>query len=479
MLFPWTVSASATTSFARRSATIPACADGAQRTERRSRDAIHLAWDDEQVAEWLNRQCTHRRKLPWVAGYRVDVRSPGGAWTRSADRQRRRPEAGTTPAWSFRRRGRGGSRAGPDRTRAQRRVLDAAVLHDVARQLARAHGPDSRVCMRTPHLPTRLPHLPSKPRENFPARGRQAGAAALRQTYEFRIRLADLTRGVHRLTTTRLRCRMQSRKSLSGASPGRPDRCHAPAYPREPYITLASRASAIRTRCSPEPLPLPDFEADLALGPEREMSCLTRRRSASRSVSSPCARGDTVQSHELYTTSREFAGRSSGSTCSSKTMRAAAFPQAQPDAGPLAMPRARDVRLTFAAIGRDDAGYFALAERSAGRRPRSSCAPTRRSSRRCSSPSTTRLRSFYFQPPRRRLGAATGRPAGAEIGLDHSGLTLAARGQAQVIGCSASLRHTLSPERSALALASGADVDPALVSTCCASSWRAIGRGMV
>lgn len=43
-------------------------------------DAIRLAWDDEQVAEWLNRQVDPMAEAPMgTAGYRVDVRRQGDA----------------------------------------------------------------------------------------------------------------------------------------------------------------------------------------------------------------------------------------------------------------------------------------------------------------------------------------------------------------------------------------------------------------
>src|SRR5262249_21317657 len=45
-------------------------------------DAIRLAWDDEQVAEWLNRHVDPAQDAPvGTAGYRVDVRRPGESWT--------------------------------------------------------------------------------------------------------------------------------------------------------------------------------------------------------------------------------------------------------------------------------------------------------------------------------------------------------------------------------------------------------------
>ena len=44
-------------------------------------DGIQLAWDDEQIAEWLNRQVNPTTEAPMgTAGYRVDVRTEGGDW---------------------------------------------------------------------------------------------------------------------------------------------------------------------------------------------------------------------------------------------------------------------------------------------------------------------------------------------------------------------------------------------------------------
>ena len=69
------------------------------------------------------------------------------------------------------------------------------------------------------------------------------------------------------------------------------------------------------------------------------------------------------------------------------------------------------------------------------------------------------LRSFFFRLP--PPDGSVPRPAerlANELGLDHHDLTLAGRaGRRTVFGCSAALRHTLSPECSALTLSSDAD----------------------
>ena len=64
---------------AKRSATAPVSREWCTARRKHDRgDAIRLAWDDEQVAEWFNRQMNRNDDAPMgTAGYRVDVRQPG------------------------------------------------------------------------------------------------------------------------------------------------------------------------------------------------------------------------------------------------------------------------------------------------------------------------------------------------------------------------------------------------------------------
>jgi hypothetical protein len=71
----------------------------------------------------------------------------------------------------------------------------------------------------------------------------------------------------------------------------------------------------------------------------------------------------------------------------------------------------------------------------------------------------TPVRSFFFQPPPDAGVAPPAERLAVEIGLDHNGLILSgSAGRRTVLACSAGLRHTLSPERSAITIASAADV---------------------
>ena len=131
----------------------------------------------------------------------------------------------------------------------------------------------------------------------------------------------------------------------------------------------------------------------------------------------------------------------------------------QPDAGALLVPAARELRLVLVALGRDDAGYFASDATRQG-------APVVVELRAAAQAEDSLfaadpvLRSFFFR-------AAGGNPAvprplarlAQELGLDASGLTLTGRaGTRTVLGCASALRHVLSPECAALTLASDTDL---------------------
>ena len=170
--------------------------------------------------------------------------------------------------------------------------------------------------------------------------------------------------------------------------------------------------------------------------------------------------GDGSPWQELYTARRAF-GDAESLTVDVELQdipRLADFAAPAPAAQTLLLPTARDLRLTLRAVGRDDANYFAdeaarngmpvivqLHAIAVAEAPWVQEAPE--------------LRSFFFRLP--PPDGSVPRPAerlANELGLDHHDLTLAGRaGRRTVFGCSAALRHTLSPECSALTLSSDAD----------------------
>src|SRR5205807_8144199 len=118
----------------------------------------------------------------------------------------------------------------------------------------------------------------------------------------------------------------------------------------------------------------------------------------------------------------------------------------QPVEGPLALPAARDLRLTLVGIGRDRKGYF---EDEKSRRGAPvildlRAGATAEASLLADPEALPPLRSFCFQPPPpdNSIAAPAERLAG-EIGLEHTALTLSGRqGRRTVMACSAELHHT-------------------------------------
>ena len=138
-----------------------------------------------------------------------------------------------------------------------------------------------------------------------------------------------------------------------------------------------------------------------------------------------------------------------------------AFAEAQPNSGPLALPTAREIRLTLIPVGRADDAYFHDEAARTGDpivvtiRVEAGAEDTLIAD---SPLPATALQSFFFQP-----SAADGAPPcarlGTELALDASGTTLSGKsGRRTVFGCSAALRHTLSPEAGSLTFASSSDL---------------------
>ena len=169
--------------------------------------------------------------------------------------------------------------------------------------------------------------------------------------------------------------------------------------------------------------------------------------------------GDRTAWLALYETVRDFPGTELTLELDAQDLATLAeLPEAQPNIGPLALPTARDLRLVLTALGRTDANYFAseaarhgesvIVELRAAAKAESALFPT------------PELASFFFragafeagQPrPSARLAQASG--------LDLRELTLAGRpGHRTVFGCTAALRHLLSPERSSLTFSAETDL---------------------
>ncbi len=450
-------------------------------------DAVRLAWDDEQVAGWLNRQLDPDHEAPLgTQGFRLDVREVGTHdWT-SLCRLRSvgdltlgphslgaydgeglveviplglSPGAGEywLPAWFAT--WRGTSVVAPD--------PDLRALHQ-----------DVGIGWGAGTMRTRLGASVLEPY------GLQAVPLRYGHDYEFRVRLVDLTAGGPDAAdpvpdsmapddncTVTVQFRRRKR-------PGAVDVVHRVseeepvlvverprlAYPeilftgdvgfdvvRDELVAQPGRQSADPGRHHSRGLGLPDPDVD-TLRIAVEAGALT---------------GDGAPWHRLLETERRVPHVPTEhlrlEVRFSDHSRLDTLPPADDD-GPLDLPTARDLRLILTPLGRDDADYFATSASADGVRSTNEArtgVPTTvefhaRSKSEPDLLGSAELRSFFLRLPPADSGVA--RPAerlAQELNLELRGLTLTGRpGRRTVFGASAGLPHTLAPERSALTLSS-------------------------
>jgi hypothetical protein len=442
-------------------------------------DGIQLAWEDEQIAEWLNRlvQRDDAGELPidaplGVSGYRIDVREAGGKWNslvavRSVDDLKlgdislgrfdgeavvevspsqispEQPGAFWFPSYFATWRGYSLS------------LSDA----DLVRLHARGDVKDAD----TP------PNLLGRDK-NFAPVGDKAVPLRYGHTYDFRVRMADLTRGGpdssvpspeppgHSVTTvTFQRRKAPGPVEIVKRPPDVARELHI-ARPRLGYPEILFAGGKFE-----------DLETDLnqlSAGPSvtREISLRDPDVVAVRIlVQARALDGDTDLWMPLYETTRKWTADEMILTFDVQDPPTLLTLKVdQPDSGSLVLPSARDLRLTLTGIGKDDPGYFATADARIGaavnidlRAAAATEAPLL-----VNSGSFSALRSFFFQPPPpdNTVAAPIERLAG-ELDLIRTGLTLSGGPDGRVVmACSAHLRHTLSPEASAITFASSADL---------------------
>jgi hypothetical protein len=437
-------------------------------------DSIQLGWDDEQVADWLNRQVDPKNEAPMgTSGYRVDVREPGGAWNSLLKIESD-----------------GDLMLGPV-------VLGGysgeSIVEVMPAQVAPARAGDfwmphyfttwrgSSLALTDPDLvglhagvlpdhPETAPLLLNREKTFLPVDDK---LVKLRygKTYEFRVRLADLTRGgpppsddtpavPHATTTINFQRRSRPGQIIVMQRPKPTDKSIKIAKPRLGYPEALFAGVTFNK-----------LKADVPVAGAQKREISVADPDVVRvevTVAVRALEGDVAAFQPLYTTTRKFNAEQltlklqleDHSTLDS-------LAAVQPSTGPLKIPTARDIRLTLVAIGRDDPGYFAAAD------PEREFPDPRRGllttldlrapaevEEPLFAPVDTPLCSFFFQPPPADGSVASpAQRVAQELGLDHTALTLAGRpGHRTVIGCSANLRHTLSPERAAITIASEADV---------------------
>ena len=442
-------------------------------------DSIQLAWEDEQIAEWLERQV---QVIPGaglkidapngVAGYRVDVRKAGDVDWNSLLRIESQGDLqlGDFSLGSFQ--GEAIIEVAPTQLSPNLPGMfwlpsyfatwrgSSLALTDA--DLTRLHArPDVQNAQNAAQLLNR--------EKVFVPVDDKVVPLEYGQTYEFRVRFADLTRGgpdVNAALPDPARnsianLTFQRRKAPGPIQilewPSADSRQVRIAKPRLGYPEALFTGKAIFAH-------LEDDLDFLAANPKvtREISVPDPDvPTLEIQVQVKSLAGDGLPYLPLYTTTRTFDGTELTIALDFQDHATLLTLAAeQPVEGSLAVPAARDLRLTFAGIGRDQAGYFLDDDARQGAPVTLDVrAPGTAEPELLAEPETfSSLRSFFFQPqpPGNTVPPPAERLA-AELGLDQTALTLSGRaGRRTVIACSAELHHTLTPELSAITFASNA-----------------------
>ena len=439
-------------------------------------DAIQLGWDDEQLAEWLNRQLDPRNESPMgTAGYRVDVRdvttANPSAW--NSLQMITAPQGLKLDTISL------GAYTGEGMVE----VLPSRVSRTAPTEywmppyfaiwrgtsLVLTDSDLNRV-----HKRTNIDWSKADPASRL---NRDSVFQPVNDTnvrllyghkYEFRVRLADLTGGgpgpltnvpsgadaFHTTAVTFRRRKPPGPVSVTQRpAKGVQLKIARPllAYPEILYtsanVSFANVEAALNANLLREVgLALPDPDVT-----EVQITAQVR-----------ALLGDREEWYNLYPpVKRTFTANEIAVNVEfSDPATLVDFPVPAAN-GALKLPTARDVRLILTSLGRTDAGYFAdpklrdgpptIVELHVVATTEGDLLPAN------TSPDVT---SFYLrQPPPDGSVARPVERLATELSLDHHNLTLAGRAKGRtVFGCSAKLRHTLSPEASAITFSSDADV---------------------
>ncbi|HEY6803382.1 MAG TPA: hypothetical protein VI306_07370 [Pyrinomonadaceae bacterium] len=434
-------------------------------------DAIRLAWDDEQIAEWLNRQTAPTTEAPMgTAGYRIDVRIKDGAWN-SLVQVRSKGDLTIGPLV-----------LGPYSGESVVEVMPAQIAparmgeYWMPSYFTTWRGSSLVLTDNNLTLLHQHPELLARPEAASLLLNRETNFVAVDdtlvplrygKTYEFRVRLADLTFGgppstddtpllPHAITT--ILFQRYSRPGQIGVThrPTRAEKFITIEKPRLGYPEAMFAGVENFQDLTDE------LDADILAGREREMSVPDPDViKVEVLVEVRALEGDVDIYLPLYTTTREF--NADTITLDLELQDLATLDLlavGQPEDGPLAIPTARDIRIRLVGIGKEDPGYFVNDDTRRGtpvtldlRAPATTEAPLFAT---VESP----LRSFFFQPtPADGSVATPAQRLATELELDHSALSFTGRpGHRTIFAASAALRHTLSPECASITFSSGADV---------------------
>ena len=442
---------------------------------------MRLGWDDEQIAVWFNRQIAAAMITPMgVAGYRVDVRESG------------------TPKWHSLTRAQGNVLLG-DLNLGQfdgEFAVEAVPLQLAAQKTGDYWLPSyfatwsgSSLVLRTEtalKLAKREHVLAERP-FSVP-NADEIPALRYGETYEFRVRLVDLSRGGPGVDAKRVNPAPAPEVTIPFRRFAPPKGVLVERHPAQQADQPLSHFRVLRPFLGyPDALfaGVPNAEALLLAdlpkaGPEERETGVpdpdVRQLEITVEILLPETaegRGGPAQFLPIYTTTREFdndpgvamdLGIVFQDHKNLAGLRAADPLKPIPGMGPLVVPSARQVRLRLTAVCKSDPSLDYFGSESARR----SAFPVFVQIR---APSKDEQKLFVPDAPGQQMQAiflqpdpppspshAAGRLA-QQLGLVNTGLTFNShRGRRAVFGCAGALRHTLTPDHSAITFAAASDL---------------------
>jgi hypothetical protein len=451
---------------------------------------VRIGWDDEQVAIWFNRQIDARQvDAPFgAAGYRIDVRTHGGGAWHSLCHVRGTPSFGAIALGTFD--GEFGVETRPVRHDpaqfgewwlpsyfAQWRGRSVVIPDPISGELNGIPNPSAG----QPYAPVGDTDVP----------------LLYGQSYDVRVRLMDLSRAGPEVTDNAINpgpapiATIPFRRFVpfkpvtvtnldKGATPASPQTMYEIARPllNYPAAVFAGIPNAVAALLADLPAAIAaKREAALPDPDAVKLAIDVQVRQLTTDAAIFVAGTNRAPYSLLYSTTRDFP------TDPTKPLQLnvsfqdvpdiAAFPP-QPTSGPLVLPRARDIRLVLRAAAKPDPQllYWGSVDAMIGQEVELLTAANGVDERNLFAPdiAANRIRGIMLQPDpiptsnfvaqMALLGQSrattldlTSRLAQA-LQLNVAGLTFSGQpGQRVVFGCSAALRHTLSPEHGATTFA--------------------------
>lgn len=443
---------------------------------------IKLGWDDEQISIWLNRLLVNDPEDPQhapvaVSSYRVDVRRAlgGDDWT-SLHLVRGTVSLDGVVAGVFQ--GELGIEAVPVQLQGQKTGdfwLPSYFTTWAGASLALGDLQALDFALAPPERPPRI----------FTPLGLEAVPLLYGRDYEFRVRLADLSGGGPDAARNPVNVAPAPVATVAFRRYVRPKPVRVTAEANGTYSVLRPRLGYPEIAFTARPNFAHDLAVDIpsARAQQREPGLADPYVTTLRiDVSVRALTGDVASYSAVYTTTREFPDDPDAALAIELAFvdiaDIAGFP-APAGAGPVAVPSARDVRISLTPVCGDPyTALFGDPDFAVGAVPyfiNARRAPQDERALFMPGGAASQMQLIFMQPdpaPSATLaeqGSAAGKKAevpsdiaarlAQQLGMALQGLTLVPpKGRRTIFGCSTRLPHTLAPDRSAVQFASRTDL---------------------